>query len=206
MESLGNVDLLVLQSLVRFVRPSQFKGVGDGGLTLLHAGDDIGAADPVGLFVIGFRPLGGMIGMGMVETDDVFSAVAAFALDADQFFRIDVVAVVSGIGAGVAATCSAGDGAGAVVFEAAEENSTAFVGIGLFAMAADSFVVGFFELQHFRSGFKARSRNPHPSKIAKDGAPSVSLTILAFGPEPFAQIFIAGVAQNRNNHRLLISS
>ena len=32
--------------------------------------------------------------MRMIEADDVLAALAAFALNADQLFRIDVVAVV----------------------------------------------------------------------------------------------------------------
>ena len=50
--------------------------------------------------------------MGMVEADDVFAALAAFTLDADKFLGIDVVAVVGGVGAGVAGAGDGGDDAG----------------------------------------------------------------------------------------------
>ena len=53
--------------------------------------------------VVGLRPLGGMIGVGVIEADDVFAALASFPLDANQFLGIDVVAIVGGVGAGVAA-------------------------------------------------------------------------------------------------------
>ena len=86
--------------------------------------------------------------MRVIEANDVLSAVAAFALDANQFLRVDIVAVVSGIGASVAATGRIGDNARAVVFETAEQNSTAFVRIRLFAMLADCFVIVTGEFEH----------------------------------------------------------
>ena len=63
-------------------------------LALLHAGDHIRTAEPVGFRQVRRRPPGGMVRMRMIEADDIFSALAAFALDGDQFLRIDVVAVV----------------------------------------------------------------------------------------------------------------
>ena len=53
---------------------------------------------------IGWRPAGGVVRMGVIEADNVLTALAPFALDADQLARIDVVAVVRRVGAGVAAT------------------------------------------------------------------------------------------------------
>src|SRR5579872_984882 len=84
----------------------------------------------------------------MVESDDVFTAIAAFALDAHQFFRIDVIAVVRGIGTGVAATGGSHHDATAVVLEAPQQHAAAFVRISFFAMAAHGFVVSAIELQH----------------------------------------------------------
>ncbi len=43
-----------------------------------------------------------MIGVRVVEAYDVQAALAGLALDADQLRGIDVVAVVGGVGAGVA--------------------------------------------------------------------------------------------------------
>jgi len=43
-----------------------------------------------------------MVRVRVVEADDVFSALASLALDADEFFRIDVVAVVRRVVASVA--------------------------------------------------------------------------------------------------------
>jgi hypothetical protein len=55
------------------------------------------------LFMVGFGPLRGMIGMRMIKPDDVFPPLAPFALNSDQFPRIDVIPVVSRVGSGVAA-------------------------------------------------------------------------------------------------------
>src|SRR2546425_11051466 len=46
-------------------------------LCLFYAGDDVGAAEPVGLGEVGLGPLGGVVGMGMVEADDVLFALTA---------------------------------------------------------------------------------------------------------------------------------
>ena len=67
---------------------------------------------------------------------------------AHEFSRIDVVAVVGGVGAGVAAAGGRGDDAGAVVLEAAEQNTAALVGVGLLAVLAEGVVVVAGEFQH----------------------------------------------------------
>ena len=38
--------------------------------------------------------MGGMVGMGVVEADNVLAALAPLALDSDQFLGVNVVAVV----------------------------------------------------------------------------------------------------------------
>jgi len=58
-----------------------------------------------------------MVGMGVIETDNVLSALAAVALNADEFFGIDPVAVVGRIRARVVAGCNARDGLRAVAIE-----------------------------------------------------------------------------------------
>ena len=82
-----------------------------------------------------------MVGVRVIEADDVVSALAPFTLDADEFLGIDVVAVVSGIGAGVSSTDSRCHDAVAIVIEAAEQYSAAFVRISFFAVAAETSVV-----------------------------------------------------------------
>ena len=54
------------------------------GLALFYAGDDVGAAEPVGLGEVGGGPLRGVVGVGVVEADDVEREAAGLALDADQ--------------------------------------------------------------------------------------------------------------------------
>ncbi len=106
-----------------------------------YGGDDIGAAHPVGFRKVGLRPLRRMVGMRVVETDDILAALAAFALNADEFLGIDVVAVMGGVGAGVAATRGAGDDARSIVIEASQKNAAAFVRIGFFAVVTKSVVL-----------------------------------------------------------------
>src|ERR1035438_2400266 len=120
--------LLVHELLVGLVAAGQFKRGRYGGFALLDAGDYVGAAHPVSFGEIGGRPLGGMIGMGVVEADDIFSALAAFALNADQLFRIDLVAVVGRIVAHVSAAGGTIHGLCAVIFKASEQYATALVG------------------------------------------------------------------------------
>ena len=132
---------LRLEALVFFGAAGEEEGVGDGGFSLDDLGDDVAAAEPMGFGQVGCGPLCGVVGGGMVEADDVFAALAAFALDADEFFRVDVVAVVGRIGAGVAGTSDGGDGADAVVVHATEEDAAALVGVGFFAVLAEGLVV-----------------------------------------------------------------
>src|SRR5208282_853609 len=93
-----------------------------------------------------------MVGMGMVEADDFLAAVAAFKLNADEFFGIDAVAVVRRVGAGVAAAGDAGDGLGSGmrsgVVEVAEQDAAAFVGIGFFSVSTKGGVGGLGNFQH----------------------------------------------------------
>jgi hypothetical protein len=102
----------------------------------------------MGFFVVGPGPLGRMIGVRVIEADDVFSTLPAFTLDADQFARVDVIAIVGGIDACVAATGGTGYASTAIFIETAEKDSAALVGIGFFSMGSDLFVVFVGEYQH----------------------------------------------------------
>ena len=218
--------------LVRFVCPREFERVRDGGLSFFDGGDDVGTADPVGFGEIGLGPLRGMVGVGVVETDDVLAAITALSLDADQFLGVDVVAVVGRVGAGVAAACGAGDDSRAVILEASEQNSAAFVGIGFFAVLTEGVVVGAFEILSIW-GSGTRSKSPLLAKPARNGAPSATsitdlrsvdlrfaikasrifnpqseiknLNFSSFSPEALAQVLVAGIAENRDDDGFLIS-
>src|SRR4029077_11055645 len=103
--------------------------------------DHVRTAEPVGFGEVGLRPLRGMVGVRVVEADDVFVAGAAFALDADQFLRVNAVAVLRGVGAGIAAAGGREDDADVTV-HGSQQNAAAFVRVGFFAVAADFGVVG----------------------------------------------------------------
>ena len=83
----------------------------------------------------------------MVEADDVFAPLAAFALNANQFARIDMVAVLRRIRARVGAASDGNDSA-AVPIHFAKQYTATLVRIGLLAVLAKSFVIGAFDLQH----------------------------------------------------------
>ena len=95
-----------------------------------------------------------MVGVGVVEADDVEAAVAGLALRGDELFGCDVVAVVRGVGAGVASTEKRGDADG-VGIGAAEKDAAALVGIGGFAVGAEVVVEGAGEDE----GHKVEIRN-----------------------------------------------
>ncbi len=56
----------------------------------------------MGFGEVGRRPLRGMVRVRVVEADDVQSQAACLPLDLHQLLRGDVVAVVRGVGAGIA--------------------------------------------------------------------------------------------------------
>jgi hypothetical protein len=127
------------EPLILFGGAFQREGIRQDRFAFFYTGDYVGTAVPVGFGEVGFGPLGGVVGVGMVEADDVFSALAGLALDFDQLFGVDVVTVVGGVGAGVAGSGYAGDYS-VVVLKLAEQDSAAFVGVGFFAVLAEGFV------------------------------------------------------------------
>ncbi len=102
-----------------------------------HGGDDVGAAEPVGFGEVGGGPLGGVVGVGVVEADDVEAGLAGLALGGDEFLRGDVVAVVGAVGAGVAGAEEFGDGEVCRSAGFAEQDAAALVGVGFFAVGAE---------------------------------------------------------------------
>src|SRR5713226_4242369 len=75
-------DLLIFELLIVLIASRQFKRIRQHAPTLLHAGDHVGAAEPVRFGEIGLRPARGMVRMRVVEADDVLAALAAFPLNA----------------------------------------------------------------------------------------------------------------------------
>src|SRR5690349_20108219 len=93
-----------------------------------------------------------MVGVRVIKADDIFPALAAFALDADQLAGINAIAVMGRVAARVAATHDRGDHA-LVVVDLPEQNATAFVGIGFFAVPAQRLIVRLANLQHCKIRF-----------------------------------------------------
>src|SRR6266478_454700 len=143
--SSNNFNLLIRQLLIILVCAGQFERISQRSLALFDAGDDVGAAKPVGFSEVGGRPLRGVVGMGVVEADDVLFALAAFALDAYQFLGIDVVAVLGRVSARVSGAGEGCHNASPIIVRAAEQHTTAFVGIGFLAVLAKGVVMGLSE-------------------------------------------------------------
>src|SRR6266481_7624282 len=89
-----HTHLLVHKFLVGLVAANQFERIRNCRLALIHTRDHVRAAEPVGFRQVGGRPLRGMVGMGVIEADDVLAVLAAFALNADELSGIDLVAVL----------------------------------------------------------------------------------------------------------------
>ena len=77
------LDFFVEELLIGFLGARKLERIRDCGLPFFYTGDDLGASQPVGFCEVGFLPLHWVIGVGMVETDDIFSAIAALALNTD---------------------------------------------------------------------------------------------------------------------------
>lgn len=100
------------------------------------------------LSMIGLRPPRRMVRMGVVKTDDVFTAAAPLALNADQIFGIDVVTIVRRISPRILNASGRSHNTCTIVFHAPKQNTAALVRVRLFAVAADGFVIFPFKFQH----------------------------------------------------------
>jgi hypothetical protein len=85
---------------------------------------------------IGLRPVGWMIGMGMVESDDLFVAFPCLPLNSNELLGIDVLPVLGRVRARIAAANNRGHNSH-LVFELAQQHTAALVRVRLFAMLAD---------------------------------------------------------------------
>src|SRR5215467_5399581 len=148
------VDWFSHKFLVRLVGSRKFERIRDRRLALLHARDHVRAAEPMRFGEIGLRPLRGMVGVRMVEADDVFSAGAAFALDADEFLGMNVVAVMRRVLASVAGGDYADDRLRSVVGKMAQHHTTTLVRISLLPMPAHLVVRSLIKSQHLQSRHK----------------------------------------------------
>ena len=105
----------------------------------------------MGFGEISRRPLRRVVRVGVVEADYVFSALAAFALNTNQFPRVDVVAV---LGESVRVLPQRAVEVTTRVPSSSmrpEQDAAAFVGIGFLAVLAEGVVVLWREFQHEES-------------------------------------------------------
>ena len=114
---------------------------------MFDAGNHIRIPDPTGVLQIGRRPLRGVVGVRMVDTYDFQSACAGILLDADQLNRIDAVAVVGRIGAGVAASHYLAHFAG-IVSSGAQQHAATFEWVSSLGLAAQRIEIVLVQLQH----------------------------------------------------------
>src|SRR5579884_919167 len=96
-----------------------------------------------------------MIGMGVVETNDVLTTLPSLALNTDQFARINVIAVLRRVRPRVAAGYG-GRHHPPVVFKPAQQDAAALVRIGFLAVPPDRLPLRFSDLQH--KGFTTEAR------------------------------------------------
>ncbi len=131
---------MVLEGFVVFAGAGEQKAVGGfcvaGLLVAFHGGDEVSAAEPVGFGEVGWGPLGGVVGVGVVETYDVEACGAGFALGLDQLERRDAIAVVGAVGAGVAGAEEFFD-LDACWGSTAEQDAAALMRVGFFAVGAE---------------------------------------------------------------------
>ena len=134
------IDWLIRERLVSFIAARELKRVRHVRFAVGNTRNDVRAADPVRLLEIGLRPLRRMIGMGVIEADDVLVSLARLALDANELLGIDVIAVLGRIGAGVAAAGGRRDRAN-VAIHLSEEDPATFMRVSFLPVTADFRVV-----------------------------------------------------------------
>lgn len=97
----GNLDPLLLKALVFFACACEQEGVCLTCRAALDRGDHVTATQPVRLIEVRGRPVRRMIGVRVVEADNLQSLSAAFSLEADQLLRSNRIPVMRSIGRGV---------------------------------------------------------------------------------------------------------
>src|SRR5664279_3184643 len=108
-------QLFLHKCLVFHAAARQSERTSQLGPAILDAGYDVGAAQPVRLLEIGWRPARGMIGMSVVKANNVEPACARVTLDMHQFARIDFIAVLRRVGPRVAAAHARAHDAGVTI-------------------------------------------------------------------------------------------
>src|SRR6187402_16121 len=159
-------DLLVVKNLVVFVGAAEQERIRHLGLPLRYGRDDVTTTVPVRFVEVSLRPLRRMVGMRVIEPDDLQVLLPSLALCLDELLRGNVVTVMRGVGACVARAHQLYDFVFARDDGSSQHDAAALVGIGLLPVLTHRVVLGLFDLQHLLS------------------------------PEPFAQILVRAVAED----------
>src|SRR5215468_1681256 len=101
----------------------------------------------MGFSKICWRPLSGMVGMRVVKTDNIQSLLCCLSLNGDQFFGVDVVAVLGPIITRIAAPHYLLYSA-IVLLKTAQQHAAALMRICLFAVMAKRVEFGLPDDQH----------------------------------------------------------
>src|SRR5262249_41876847 len=128
--------------------PQQDKGVGARRRALFHGSDHVRAHEPMGFGQIRLRPLGGMIGMRMVEAYNLELLSGRVPLDGKQLLGIDLVAVLRAVSTRVPAPDRLLYYASARV-EPPQQRAATLEGIRLLAMLAKCLVVLLLDNKHY---------------------------------------------------------
>src|SRR5207237_3080709 len=104
---------------------------------------------------IGWRPPRRVVRVGMIEANNVLAALSSLALNANQIFGIDVVAVVQRVKPCVTRPRDGCNDSG-VSIHLPQQNAAALVRISLLAVLANGVVV---RLGHFQHWLKLRNQN-----------------------------------------------
>lgn len=185
----SNFDGLIDECFVGFIATRKLERVGYIRFALGHACNDVRTADPVRFLQIGLRPLRRVIGMGVIETNNVLVAFSGLALDADKFLGINMVAVLRRVDAGIAATGGRGDSAN-IAIHLAEKDPAAFMWIGLLAVTANLGVIFGADFQHEISSSQIDSPQSHRGTEKTLTLKQRRLLVLrSFGKSPHMEIF-----------------
>lgn len=98
------------------------------------------------------RPSRGMIGMRVIEPDDIFPSFPAVALNADKFLRIDVIPVVRRVFPCVSAPGDTRDGLRSIIRKTPKQHTTALMRISFLTVLANGGMIGLRELEHKAKG------------------------------------------------------
>ncbi len=155
------------------IRPSEAIGVHFTSDSVDDADDGVFATFPMGFGEIACGPVRGMVGMGMVEADDLESLLAGVSLDADEVGGSDRV-TLRAVELDVLAADALLDDAH-VTLDVAKKHTATLVGICLFGMCAEFFEIDSAYLQHANgiSLLCSNSELPHMKRecSAKGGRP-----------------------------------